>query len=200
MQHVRCMHSDKPLTCDVCGKAFSHKGNLVQHQATHTTERPFSCTSCGNTFKTKRALVVHQKKTGHQQQDERQSPGLFFKSFNCVKCGERFKHKSSLAKHEQKCNFITTPEKSSPAVGRRRQGHDASQQVGRGRVRLGHRPVPGGSGVQPTDSTSESTRLFFLISRSHTLSTRVPAKTRKKKRTSQLLSLWSLKRRRRKNQ
>ncbi|XP_077322307.1 zinc finger protein 212-like [Lithobates pipiens] len=47
-------------SCYKCGKSFTRKGNLVQHQRIHLGERPYSRSECGKSFYKKDNLVKHQ--------------------------------------------------------------------------------------------------------------------------------------------
>ncbi|NXO63967.1 ZNF10 protein, partial [Phainopepla nitens] len=38
---------EKPHKCLECGKGFSWRMNLIQHQVIHTGERPYECGECG---------------------------------------------------------------------------------------------------------------------------------------------------------
>lgn len=49
----------KNAVCQICGKAFNHRSNLVTHMATHSNARPHACEICGETFKLKHTLAKH---------------------------------------------------------------------------------------------------------------------------------------------
>ncbi|XP_062829616.1 zinc finger protein 436 [Anolis carolinensis] len=69
---------EKPYLCPDCGKGFSHKSCLVNHQQIHTGEKPYKCSECGKSFGTKGNLKTHQKL--HTQKNKEQR-GLVLRPF-----------------------------------------------------------------------------------------------------------------------
>ncbi|XP_077287323.1 uncharacterized protein LOC143912050 [Arctopsyche grandis] len=60
LSHMRAVHQRlKPFVCDQCGRAFTTKGILEEHQVRHSDARPHICTICRKSFKTKQRLSIH---------------------------------------------------------------------------------------------------------------------------------------------
>uniref|UniRef100_A0A6P7GQV6 Gastrula zinc finger protein XlCGF7.1-like isoform X4 n=1 Tax=Diabrotica virgifera virgifera TaxID=50390 RepID=A0A6P7GQV6_DIAVI len=77
----------KPITCEICCKMFSRKGNLKEHMKIHTEDKLFLCEICSKTFSRRHYLKEHMRiHTGD-------------KPFTCETCSYRFSRKSSLKTH-----------------------------------------------------------------------------------------------------
>lgn len=86
--HIRRTHAvEKPFKCATCGKEFSAKRSLKEHELDHVDRRPFLCTACGKQFKRSHELKSHK----HVHTGER--------PFLCVECGKAFGHATSLLRH-----------------------------------------------------------------------------------------------------
>ena len=53
---------ESDMSCHVCGKFFSRKGDLAVHQKVHTGERPYDCRKgCQMSFKTSSNRARHER-------------------------------------------------------------------------------------------------------------------------------------------
>ncbi|XP_049273366.1 zinc finger protein 79-like [Rhipicephalus sanguineus] len=94
----------KQYTCDVCGRKYTQKNNLVIHSRTHTGERPFECSSCPATFSRsdilKKQTLTHTGERPHECNLERHKivhSGV--KKFTCQFCSRKFSAKQALTEH-----------------------------------------------------------------------------------------------------
>ena len=81
---------DKHFKCDKCPAAFTRELYLKEHQRRHAKDYSHICSDCGAGFYTKKELGIHQAKhTG-------------VKSYCCSVCGAMLSHRSSFRKHMAK--------------------------------------------------------------------------------------------------
>lgn len=86
--HLKHVHAGiKNHSCDICGRSFALKAAMEDHRRIHTGERPYVCHTCGKPFKTKASLYIHSK--------------IHTDSFPhpCIYCERRFRWKQQLLAH-----------------------------------------------------------------------------------------------------
>lgn len=86
-QHQRVHTGEKPHACPHCPKSFAHVGQLNVHLRTHTGEKPYLCTHCGDSF----------RQSGDLKRHERKHTGV--RPHNCPECGKSFSRPQSLKAH-----------------------------------------------------------------------------------------------------
>lgn len=92
---------ERPFKCDECGKGFTEKRSLQNHQRIHSGERPYSCKICAKSFIQLSHLNRHTFL--HTQ----------IRNFECKECGKKFFENADLQKHQRvhskdkpfKCEF-----------------------------------------------------------------------------------------------
>ncbi|XP_004479461.2 zinc finger protein 646 [Dasypus novemcinctus] len=121
--------SERPFSCEVCGRSYKHAGSLINHRQSHQTghfgcqacskgfsnlmslknhrrihadPRRFRCSECGKAFRLRKQLASHQR-----VHIERRGGGSIRKltredrPFRCGQCGRTYRHAGSLLNHRR---------------------------------------------------------------------------------------------------
>ncbi|XP_020013841.2 zinc finger protein 646 [Castor canadensis] len=121
--------SERPFSCEVCGRSYKHAGSLINHRQSHqighfgcqacskgfsnlmslknhrrihADPRRFRCSECGKAFRLRKQLASHHR--GHV---ERRGGGVTRKltredrPFLCGQCGRTYRHAGSLLNHRR---------------------------------------------------------------------------------------------------
>ncbi|KAJ8021986.1 hypothetical protein HOLleu_39346 [Holothuria leucospilota] len=92
--HYELRHTtNRPFTCEICGKTWVKLGKLRDHLKTHSTEKNELCDLCGRAFKTRAELKDH--KSDVHSEDGREK-------ISCRYCTATFSRRSSRSYHERR--------------------------------------------------------------------------------------------------
>ncbi|RZC33589.1 zinc finger protein 271 [Asbolus verrucosus] len=94
--HRRYHTERKPFTCQVCGKAFTNSQELTRHGKCHLGGSMFTCAVCFHVFANAASLERHMKRHSTD------------KPYNCTICGKSFARKEHLDNHTR-CHTGETP-------------------------------------------------------------------------------------------
>ncbi|XP_008512551.2 zinc finger protein 646 isoform X1 [Equus przewalskii] len=80
--------SERPFSCEVCGRSYKHAGSLINHRQSHQTGH-FGCQACSKGFSNLMSLKNHRR----IHADPRR--------FRCSECGKAFRLQKQLASHQR---------------------------------------------------------------------------------------------------
>lgn len=110
--HIKSVHvKERPYLCSNCGKNFSTKGALKEHQIIHSDQFPYACKFCPKKFKNLPRLKTHEDIHSTTQ-------------YICPVCGISLNTKRTLKMHmvihsdqkKFKCEYCQTSFKRSKAL------------------------------------------------------------------------------------
>lgn len=89
IDHLRYHANVKPYECTYCDRKFVQVGSLRCHLRTHTREKPYTCNVCEKKFSQPSGLKVHIRTHTNER------------NYVCPLCGKAFISKGDLTKHQR---------------------------------------------------------------------------------------------------
>ncbi|ERE75154.1 zinc finger protein 445 isoform X2 [Cricetulus griseus] len=155
--HLTNKDEEKQLNCRHCGKSFSCKSYVLEHQRIHTKEKPYKCTRCRKTFRWQSNFSRHKrshleqefrkqekcreesKQNSNQSQDcgktftkkkpliERRRIRKRQKAYQCTECGETFTYRSACIIHMENHAMERNPASQSTVFHIPQSSHNAKE-------------------------------------------------------------------------
>lgn len=89
VDHLRFHANVKPFKCSYCEKSFVQLGSLRCHMRIHTNEKPYSCEICQRSFSQTSSLKIHIRTHTRERK------------YACELCDKRFMSNSDVSKHRR---------------------------------------------------------------------------------------------------
>ncbi|XP_029800737.1 zinc finger protein 57 homolog [Suricata suricatta] len=106
-----------PFPCHVCGRAFSKRSSLHNHQFVHSPHATHSCSQCGRSFRNPTDLSYHRRKHLGERPfccplcdktycdasglSRHRRVHLGYRPHRCAFCGKGFRDRSELKRHQK---------------------------------------------------------------------------------------------------
>ncbi|XP_066216043.1 zinc finger protein 57 homolog [Saccopteryx leptura] len=134
-----------PFPCHVCGKSFSKRSNLHNHQFVHNFKGEHVCSQCGKSFRNPKALGYHRR------------IHLGERPFRCSLCDKTYCDASGLSRHRRvhlgyrphSCAFCGKSFRDRSELKRHQKIHRNQEPVARNQKRPVTRLDPAGGLQQP---------------------------------------------------